>query len=711
VTVPAWWNQRRYGLFVHANVATVPSFAPIGEYADWYRSHMGEAGLQDVLLHPSPMAEVLAWHRDRWAHVERYDDFVAFLSYHRFDADSVAELAVDAGMKYLVQVTKHHDGFCWWDAPGSSRTSVLDGPRRNVVGEIAAACRRNDLTFGTYYSLLDWNDPRYPGDAYVEETLHRHVLDLVERYGSHVLWGDGHWGHGADVWRSRELIDRAIDLADAQGYELLVNDRWRLDDPHVVTYEYNAPDDIVLEPWELCRGVGLSFCHNRAERAEHMLSTGALLDLLTEVIAKGGNLLLGVGPSVDGTISEVQRRPLRDVGAWVNANSAVVHGSRPFDIWGDAQVRYMRVADDVTVVDLAAGSDLTLAALTPDRYEVTSIVAADGGALHWEQHRGGVSVSRIDRSPTGLAGVYRVALHEVPAPNRLFTEALVEPKPLQSLLDAAAAGDVVQLTEGPHRGPIVVPDGVTVRGLGWDRTSIVGGGGLVVTLGAGARLEHVDVTGGPVRFWNRPAPVVALGGASATVVGCRCDGHLVVSGDDCTVQAVIATGVVAADVERLTVERCALKGMRWDVGIEVSGGSGHRVSRNEAIAHLCSIRLTDVSASIVAENRCEGRWWGAHLIRCDHVEVVDNTMQHSMRAVDVDGGNGSIITGNWAADGDSGALVEFGATDTSVIDNHVERCRIGVLVWDAPATRVGPNTYVDLHEAEAVVRGPDADSV
>lgn len=709
MTVPAWWNERRYGLFVHSNIATVPSFAPIGEYADWYRSHLGEPGLADVLLHPSPMAEVLAYHRDRWAHVQRYDEFIPFLSYHRFDADEHIELAADAGMRYLVQVTKHHDGFCWWDAPGTRRTSVLQGPMRNVTAEVAAACQRNDITFGTYYSLLDWSDPDYPGPGYVDNVLHRHVLDLVERYGTQVLWGDGHWGHGADVWRSRELIDTAIDLADAQGYELLVNDRWRLDDPHVITYEYNAPDDIERRPWELCRGLGSSFCNNRAERAEHLMSTGALLDLLTEVIAKGGNLLLNVGPSVDGTVSDLQRRPLREVGAWVNANQRVVHGSEPFDQWGDAQVRYVRVGADVVAIDLAAGSELTLAGLTPDRYEVTSIEAADGGALHWEQHRGGVSVTRIDRSPAGLAGVYDIVIRPVPEAIRLFDDDAAEPQLLQPQLDAAAPGAIVQLSEGRHRGPIVVPAGVTVRGFGWDRTSIVGTGSAVVTLAAGARLEHVDVQGGTPRVWNRLATAVCAEGPGSAVVGCRVDGHIVVSALDVSVLSVIGLGVVADEVDRLTVERCAFKGMRWDIGVEVTGGSGHRIVRNEVIAHLCSVRLTDVSASVIAENRFEGRWWAAHLVRCDHVEVVDNTMQHTMRAVDVDGGNGSIITGNWAADGDSGALVEFGATDTSVIDNHIERCRIGVLVWDAPTTRVGPNTFVDLYEDEPIVTGPDND--
>ena len=706
MTVPRWWNERRYGLFVHSNIATVPSFAPIGEYADWYWSHMGTDQLEDVALHPKPMAEVLAYHRDRWAHVEQYDGFIPFLTYHRFDADEQLELATSGGMNYLVHVTKHHDGFCWWDAPGAQRTSVLQGPKRNVMAELADACRRHDVLFGTYYSLLDWADDRYPSASYVDEVLHPHVLDLVERYGSQILWGDGHWGHGPDLWRSEALVERAQQIAASQGHELLVNDRWWHPSPHVTTYEYNAPADIELSPWELCRGVGHSFCNNRVERAEHLLSTGALLDLLTEVIAKGGNLLLNVGPSVDGSIPELQQRPIREVGAWVNQHSDVIHGSRPFDQWGDAQVRYVRVGDELIAVDLAAGSEVALSGITPDRYEVTSVEADDGGALHWEQHRGGVTLSRIDRSPTGLAGVYRVGLRPAAETIRLFDERDGLPRPLQPLLDAAAPGDIVQITDGVYEGPITVPDGVTLRGMGWDRTEVRGAAALVVQLGVDSRLEHVHVSGGPARFFNFHAPAVAMFGAGAALVGCHCDGHVLVGADDVVIQSITGIGVVGWS-ERTRIERCTFKGMRWDVGIELTGGSGHVIDRNELVDHLCNVRLRDASASLVTENRFEGRWWAVHLVNCDHVEVVDNNMQHTMRAVDVEAGNGSVITGNWVADGDSGALVEFGATDTAVIDNHIERCRIGVLVWDAPTTRIGPNTFVDLHEQDPIVIGPE----
>ena len=121
-------------------------------------------------------------------------------------------------------------------------------------------------------------------------------------------------------WRSQALIDAARELDT----EIVVNDRWWLERPDVEVYEYQTPDGIVDRPWELCRGIAYSFCHNRAERAEHHMTGGEIVALLTEVVAKGGNLLLNVGPAADGTIPELQAAPLRDAGTWIAAHDDVI---------------------------------------------------------------------------------------------------------------------------------------------------------------------------------------------------------------------------------------------------------------------------------------------------------------------------------------------------------------------------------------------------
>src|SRR6202158_5294623 len=136
----SWFRQSRYGMFVHANIATVPAFAPVHEYADWYWAFLETK--PDMVFHPTcPLPEVLAWHHEH-AHGRPFDDFIPQLTFERFDADEYAQLLDDAGMRYLVHVTKHHDGLCWWDTKFSSRSSTHLGPKRDVTAELADAVRR-----------------------------------------------------------------------------------------------------------------------------------------------------------------------------------------------------------------------------------------------------------------------------------------------------------------------------------------------------------------------------------------------------------------------------------------------------------------------------------------------------------------------------------------------------------------------------------------
>ena len=713
--MPGWWEERRFGIFVHSNLATVPAWSPIGEYADWYRSHLGE-DVADVVLHPKPMVEVLAHHRDRWGHIERFDDFLPLLTFDRFDAEEWAQLVVAAGAGYTVFVAKHHDGWSWWDAPGSDRTMVVGGPGRNVLAEYAAACERNDITFGTYYSLLDWGDPRYPGAGYVDGVLHPHVVDLVDRYGSAMLWGDGHWGHGPDVWRTHELLRQVWSINP----DVVINDRWWASDedvpaarPSLVrTFEYEAPGDILDSPWELCRGIGASFCHNRAERAEHHLSGHGIVSLLTEVVAKGGHLLLNVGPDVEGSIPELQRVPLLEAGGWIRQHRRLVDEAMPWQVWGDDQVRYLCLDGQLHAVDV--GGRGRLAALTADRFSVDS-VEVDGVPVPFHQDDDGVHVdnvrSALDRRTHAPHAddivVYRVRVVEATRPVELFEPAPRTPIDLAPLLRDASPGDIVQLGDGQYLGPVTVPAGVVVRGLGAGRTTIDGGGATAVTLERNARLEHLRVAGGPERIAWLPSATVAVHGPYATLLGCRVDGHVLVRADDVVLRATSAAGVLTESADRVTVSRCEFRGMRWDVGVHLVGGSGHEVDSCEFRDHLCAIRVTDATGTIVRGNNASARWWGIHLERTEGAHVFGNFVDHTMRGIDIDGGTQAVIDGNAVCDGDSGCIVEWGASACQVSGNRWERCRIGVLDWEAVGLHAHDNEAIDLHEPDAAhLSGP-----
>ncbi len=696
---PDWWRRERFGMLAHCSLASVPAWAPLGQDAGWYRAHV-HADAGDLLLQPSPLVESLAHHRDRWAHIERYDDFAPFLTFDDFDPDEWTALARDAGMSYLVMTAKHHDGWCWWDAPGSDRTVLVEGPGRNVLGEIAAACERAELGFGTYYSLLDWADARYPKDPYVDEVVHPHVLDLVDRYGSRMLWGDGHWGGGGGHWRSDELLAnaRAIDPG------LVANDRWFADSGGVLTYDYVLPDDVVVQPWEHRRGLGGSLGHNRVEQGEHLLSAHDIVSLLTEVVAKGGHLTLSVGPDASGRLPAAHAQRLREAGRWVRAHASLLADAEPWSTWGDASTRYLTVDGEVHAIDVSGRSEFPSLAVAAGK--VTTVETTEGEPVAFEQTDTGLALRRPPERPHDLADVYRITLEPPPeAPIELFASTPAAPIELASVIGDASAGDIVQLGDGRYIGPARIPDGVTVRGLGPDRTTIDGIESVAVVLGRGARLEHCSVVGGGQRVIWLPKTVVRIAGGSSSLLGCDIDGHIDVAGDGAKVSSCRAAGLVAAGAERLTVTRSTFEGSQWDCSIDLSGGSGHAVESCELSGFLVGIRCTGTVGAVLRGNRIQGRWWAIQLVDTDGTTVIGNAIERTMRAIDVDGGTHAEVSGNAISDGDSGCVVQRGAADVAVAGNRWERCRLGLLAWDAATVRHHDNAAVDLTDA-AVTVGP-----
>jgi len=383
-------------------------------------------------------------------------------------------------------------------------------------------------------------------------------------------------------------------------------------------------------------------------------------------------------------------------------------------VWGDDKVRYLVHDGGVFAVDVGGGHHL--AGIDPRHHRVVAVEAVTDGPVgtpvDFRHDRDGVHLehprharSRRERGASDVA-VYRVHLREVEAPIELFDPTPAAPIDLGPIIAGAAAGDIVQLGDGVYRGPVTVPPGVVLRGFGSGRTVIDGGGEPAVELERNARLEHLSVTGAPPRLAWFPVEAVAMSGDFSTVVGCEIDGHVIATGDGVTVRATTALGVVAAG-QRAIVSRCRFRGMRWDTGVHLVGGEGHEVDSCDLRDHLCAIRATDATGVIVRGNTIQGRWWGVHLERCERAHVHGNTVHHTMRAVDVDGGVASLIDGNAVFDGDTGCVAQNGTAAVQVSGNHWERCRVGMLAWDVTGLHHQDNHCVALHDPEHSIQiGP-----
>lgn len=378
--IPAWYDDAKLGIFIHWSVSSVPGFAPRGSieniisgegqaaspYSEWYWNSLKLPG------------SAVAKH-----HHEKYGDrpYESFAEDYRKGLDQWrphewARLFREAGARYVVLVTKHHDGFCLWPSKVPHANPRWKGwhTGRDVVGELAAAVRAEGMRFGTYYSGgLDWTfDERplrgfvdvlacMPGGPYPTYAADQ-VRELIEHVEPDVLWNDISWPQGREsLWKL--VADYYNAIPDG-----VINDRWlhrtalipilrlpgvsRLLDallrrslakqeglsspPPPTVYDYRTPEyasfpDIQERKWECVRGIDKSFGFNRNSKPEDFLGHEELLHSLADIVSKNGNLLLNVGPrGEDAQIPEIQLERLRWLGDFLTDNGEAIYGSRPW---------------------------------------------------------------------------------------------------------------------------------------------------------------------------------------------------------------------------------------------------------------------------------------------------------------------------------------------------------------------------------------------
>ena len=345
--LPDWFRDAPLGIFIHWGPYSVPAWAEptaeLGEvpddagwfahnpYAEWY--------FNTIRIEGSPAA---AHHRDVHGDAP-YDDFLDRWDTSAFDPAAWADLFRRAGADYVVPTTKHHDGVTLWDAPGTGdRNTVRRGPQRDLVGEIASAVTDAGLRFGVYYSGgLDWHvrpteplvsgedvhDLKRPRDDEYGKYCASHVRDLIDRYSPDVFWNDIGWPDENFHFEEGGLGE-LLEHFYAARPEGLINDRFAGAHQDFVTTEYQAGEIPEGQPWENCRGVGLSFGYNQVEDAAQYMTGAQAVRHVVDAVSKGGRVLLNVGPRADGSLHELQVAALESLGEFMAEHKAHLAGSR-----------------------------------------------------------------------------------------------------------------------------------------------------------------------------------------------------------------------------------------------------------------------------------------------------------------------------------------------------------------------------------------------
>ena len=401
--VPAWFDEAKFGIFIHWGVYAVPAWGPKGQYAEWYWHDMQDRNGPTWKFHVATYGEKF-----------QYQDFAPRFKAEMFDPDHWADIFERSGAKYVVLTSKHHEGFCLWPCPASWNWNAVDvGPHRDLAGDLTKAVRAHGLKMGFYYSLYEWYNPLYKTDRnrYVDEHMMPQMKDLVERYHPSILWTDGEWEFPSPVWKSTEFLAWLFNDSSVRD-EIVVNDRWGKEtrgvDGGFYTSEYGKyrgegfEKSLRVHKWEEDQGIGASFGYNRNEDAVDYKTPDQLIALLVNSVSEGGNLLLDIGPTADGRIPVIMQERLLQMGDWLKVNGEAIYGTHPWrkESEGDA-IRYTAKDGAVFAIALKSpGRELVLEAPQPQKNTTVTLLGSSQ-PLRWRTEAGEL---HIDLPPAGIAG-------------------------------------------------------------------------------------------------------------------------------------------------------------------------------------------------------------------------------------------------------------------------------------------------------------------
>ena len=446
--IPEWYQDAKFGIFIHWGVYAVPAFGN-----EWYPRNMYLQGSPEFAHHVSTYGPQKDF---------GYKDFIPLFTADKFDPDQWAALFRRAGAQFVVPVAEHHDGFAMYDCAYSNWSAAKMGPKRDLIGELADAVRRQWLVFGlSSHRAEHWwffnggmafdsdvQDARYadlygpaqseslpPNEAFLDDWLAR-TCELVDKYQPQLVWFDWwieqpifqpylqrfaayYYNRGAD-WQRGVAINYKHD-AYPQGTAVFDVERGQL-------------DDIRPRFWQTDTAVAKnSWCY--VEKQEYK-TVDDLVDDLVDIVSKNGALLLNIGPRPDGTIPQEEEELLLGIGRWLTVNGEAIYGTRPWKIFGEGPTQVVGgsfndtkrapfTAEDIRFT--TRGDTLYAIALAwPDNGKVTmtSLSAASGlfmreiakiellgsqEALHWTRDTRGLTVDLPARKPCEHAVALRIS--------------------------------------------------------------------------------------------------------------------------------------------------------------------------------------------------------------------------------------------------------------------------------------------------------------
>jgi alpha-L-fucosidase len=446
--VPEWYQDAKFGIFIHWGVYSVPAFGN-----EWYPRNMYLEGTPEFKHHVATYGPQSKF---------GYKDFIPMFKAEKFDAADWVELFRQSGARYVVPVAEHHDGFPMYDSSFTEWSAAKMGPKRDIVAELAAAVRKQGLHFGaSSHRIEHWffmeggrkfdsdvQDPRFesfygpaqprktpdgkenqPSEAHMRDWLAR-TAEIVDKYKPELVWFDwwieqpvmqpylqkfaAFYYNRAAEWRSPGVAINYKNEAFPAQAAVLDIERGKLDKTRELFWQTDT--SISVKSW--------GYIEN-----DQFRTPDSIVDDLVDIVSKNGCLLLNIGPRADGTIPQQARDILLAIGGWLRVNGEAIYGTRPWKIYGEGPTQVFGGAFKDTASKPFTGQDIrfttkgnTLYAIAlawPENGELVVKSLADYpvkkvdllGAtdkLTWERDAAGLRVHLPAARPNDYAFVFRI---------------------------------------------------------------------------------------------------------------------------------------------------------------------------------------------------------------------------------------------------------------------------------------------------------------
>ncbi|MCH7228811.1 alpha-L-fucosidase [Haloferula sp. A504] len=407
-----WWRDARYGLFIHWGLYAIPA----GTWKDKVYDH----GYSEWIMFSEKIPR------------EEYAKLGKRFNPESFDADAWVEVAKQAGMRYVVITAKHHDGFSLFDSKVTDY-DVMDATpfRRDIIKELEEACHRAELHFGVYYSVdRDWYRPTGQGnrykqtntwdfpdstdedfDRYFEEIALPQVKELITQYDIDLLWFD------AIEMKSPDQIKRTYDAIRDLSPDTIINSRiWSPVFPKQIPPPYcdyiSSGDNKILEnsvdfEWENPGSMNTSYGYNRNDHK--WVEPDEIIRRLADIVSKGGNYLLNVGPTAEGTFPQPCIDRLLEAGKWMEINEEAIRGASEWRVHSEGDSVYFTAKGNTVYAICTKPPQARLVIEAFNNIEVREVsVLGSEDKIDWKQSDKGLELSAPGKDPHQAGLVYRI---------------------------------------------------------------------------------------------------------------------------------------------------------------------------------------------------------------------------------------------------------------------------------------------------------------